>query len=304
MSDTFYKPPKGSTGHKAIGCIYSAAKAAHGGNLVQAEAHVKQAHLHVGNHVKELTTQGKHLQAKQFNGTAQGLLIKLDRLMDHQKQYAKKSEVIEKSFGTGVGNPKPMGQPTPINASVSGAKVAINHNPGFNPNSDYKAFHEMAPHDQIRALHAHGEKDMDSHLYPHDKKSGEYQFGQRWKAPQDMIASRKPQANEHFPPINPVTPQISPQHKQGAGVRINAEGHEHNGKLGIVQLPNPNMPGKIPVRIQNKGRFENIHVEPSQVKMSKLATTMKSELREAASNVVTLEKSKKVIALLRSEKKR
>jgi len=280
-----YKPPRGSSGHKALGLIHAAATAAFGGNLERAKKHVEAAHVHVGNHVKELTVGGHHESATEFNGAAQKLLIKLDHLMKSKSKFARKSESDGDLSKAVNPNRKP---PIATSATAGTDKAQVNRTPGHDARYNYKRFDQMKPSDQNRAQHSFGDRDMQSHMYPHDKASGEMVYGQRWKAPQDLV--KPPQADEHYPAMK--TPQIQAQHRLGAGVRINAEGHEHNGKLGIVQSPNPSMPGKSAVQIWHKGIKTTVHVEPNQVKLSALAGMKKSEKREAASRIVTLHKSR------------
>lgn len=291
-----YSPPHGSTGHIAYGHIYHGTLAAHGGNYAKAEDHIVKAHESVGAHVTELTKAGKHSEATEFNTTAQSYLMKLDSLID-----TKRPKAVKKSFGAPSSLPKQgsrMEKPSDLNDKT---KPKVNRNPGHQPNMQYKAFHEMTPEDQTRALHAHGEKDMLTHLYPHDPKSGSYEYGKRWLAPKELI--KKPQANTQFSPSSAVQPQLAPQHRVGAGIRVSAEGHELHGKMGMVQAPNPSMPGKIAIKVQNKGRFENHFMEPHEVKSSKLASMSKSEVREKAAEKVTLEKSKNVLAFIRNKTK-
>lgn len=292
-----YKPAKGSKGHKAFSHIYAASVHAFSGRLDQATKHIEAAHEHVGNHVKELTTSGKHTEAKEFNAQAQDMLLKLDGIMKHKSKF-KKSERLAK-MGSGTNKTPNPSRWQSGKTAYPNEKQKINHNPGQDRRYDYKPIHQMNPSDQTKAAHAFGEKDMQSFHYPHDKKTGDFVHGTRWRAPESKAAA--PRANEPFPPISPTMGKIPPQHKPGAGIRIKQDGHEHHNKLGIVQQPNPSMPGKIAVRIQTKGMFQNVFMEPHQVQLSKLATMNKAETRVAAKNVVLMCKSRHTLARLRKK---
>ena len=295
-----YKPPRGSKGHKALSSIYRASVSAYSGDHKEASEHIKQAHAHVGEHVKELTESGKHDEATSFNTEAQKLLKRLDGIMKRTKNFwpsrTKKSETANNDL-----NKVDVKKPYPNLASTQ--KKTLNTHPGFNPNVDYKAFHELSPEDKKKALHAFGQKDMESHLYAHDRKSGEMIHGQRWKAPAEMLKERKPKANEPFSFVDPVRPQISPQHRQGAGVRVNAQGHEMHGKLGIVQLPNPNVPNKVGVRLENNGRFETHYFDHDQVSLSKPHDEFKkNETEDTKSHEEILTEAKNVLDFIRKKK--
>ncbi len=292
------------------------------GNLSDAQTHLEAAHASAGLHLKDLTMNDRHDEAAAFSKRVTPYFEKLDSII-------KSKSSIKKSFGAGVPMSSASAARKEFNATGSLSPMKVNRNPGQDPRYGYKAFHELSRKDQERATHAFGGKDMESHFYPTDKNSGEFVHGTRWKqpgtapkannqgpamnipSPQAGSLQSAPKATEHFPPVSTSSASgvVPPEQMPGSGVRIHSPGTQNHERLGIVQRPNPNMPGKVPIQIRGKERFETVFVEPHEVRLSRPGspvTKSESDLAPETAfpgNIIILKKAREAIARIRNGKR-
>lgn len=256
-------PKKGSHGWTALSHMWRAEAKARTGNRLAYETHIKKAHVHVGNHVKALTVDGKHDEAVSFNTAAQRYLKHIDSLIkeSEEKVAANRAEDAaaaserKQSGGGGFGKSERLKK-------------------SFNPNYDYKHYHDLSAEDRVRAAHAFNERDMESHYYPVDRDSGELAHAPRFTA--DMLRRRGVSVSA---PKSKVAPAklIPANQRVGARVRVNSPDHPHHGRSGIVQIPHPSMMDKVNVRVSTKeGRFESAYLSPHQVELQASDTVKKS----------------------------
>jgi hypothetical protein len=120
-------------------------------------------------------------------------------------------------------------------------------------NADYRPLHELSPADQDLAHHKFGGRDMAAYHYP--TENGHL-----------LHASRKlmqPTGSTGSPVKGPAASLRRPAFEVDQGVRVQDPGHGKHGSLGLVKLPNPNVPGKIPVQFKD-GEVD--HFEPHQLR--------------------------------------
>jgi hypothetical protein len=225
------------------------------GLIHNASQHRQKAQDHFSDHVKELTQQNKHDEVNSLTDQMKSYFDKIDQMIGSAQKNKKKkffkseNKDLEKAITVSV-----PGTP----AKRYKTKEAVDRQPGKDSRYDYKPFHQLSHEDQVSATHAFQGRDMTNHHYPVDRKTGKFENGAtRW-----LQSSKAPTA----------TPEdqgsvVAPEHRNGASVRINAEGHPLHGKLGMVKLPNPNMKGKIAVQVGPKDH-EMEYLEPHQVKLN------------------------------------
>jgi hypothetical protein len=259
------------------------------GLIPEAEHHRKKAQQHYDAHHKALSEAEYPETAQKFADEMAPYFEKLDSVIEQAKAAKPpKKSVLSRVFGKSeidnmtdeelekaliiIPGTKP--------AKVS-TKVEVDRQPGKDPRYDYKPFHELGHDDQIKATHAFQDKDMGSHHYPVEKDGGAFVHGAtRWK-------QITPQAT---PEDHKVL--VAPEHRAGAYVRINAEGTPHHSKVGIVRMPHPNFPGKVPVQVGIKDH-EVEYFEPHEVKLNKSTQANGPILEELVS------KGRKVLASIK-----
>lgn len=253
-----------SAGFHAVKNLKYATDHAMGDDFKMAAHHRAIGLAEAERHVSNLKAEGKQGEVENFQNTIKTITANADEIINGRQKRIKKS-LVKSADNTAVK-----------------AKA-----PKQDGRYHYKPFHAMTPEAQLSATHAFGERDMSSYHYPHDIKTGDYVHSTRWK-PKGF---EPPKANEH------TTPMIAPEHKPGAGVRINNEASPYHGKLAVVQHPNPEYPGQIHVRVQDKNKnFTSEFMQPHQVVSSKLARMTKSELALKASKFINIQKAKKIVA--------
>jgi hypothetical protein len=137
-----------------------------------------------------------------------------------------------------------------------------------NPQHAYKMIHELTGEQQKQLQNKFPQGELTRYAYPVHRDTSELVHGQRIPLPPGYAVRAHAQAFR----------ELKPEHKRGAFVQIHAPGHSAHGKKGIVQGPNPNVPGKVKIQI---GHTENhsIYVDPHQVRLSKAVTRMEKALQ-------------------------
>jgi hypothetical protein len=227
--------------------------------------------------------------AKKFSDEIAPYFQKLDAVIDQAKTQAAsktpKKSFISRFFGKSEISEEELKKALTIIQGTKPAKiatkVAVDRQPGKDPRYNYKPFHELSHDDQVKATHAFQAKDLGHHHYPVDKETGEFVHG----------ATRWRQAAPQAKPVDHNV-LVAPEHRAGASVRINAEGSPHHGKLGMVKMPHPNFPGKVPVQVGLKDH-EMEYFNPDQVKLNKSTQDSGPNLEDLVS------KSREVLASIK-----
>lgn len=268
---------KYNKGRAAAVAVMSALSRAHAGMHHDAHEAARSAYHLAQAHRDDLASHEDHAAIAHFNEHIDPMFNELERVM-----------------ASSLKNAKPISAPEVkqkrLKKSDEAQDAKVNKNPGRDPRYAYKPFHALSTEQQTVALGAfrHSSESMDNYHYATDPKTGQIVHGQRWLA-------NAPQANQHKSKISePKTPM--PQHAVGAGVTIQSVGHKHHGAYGEVQRPNPQMPGKIRVKVKNKetNRFEDTYVAPHEVGLK----LKKSE----SGNVVLISKSKAALKRFNTQK--
>ena len=288
MSDNYF-----TNRYKMMVHIVHAHDHAKAGYIPQAEDHQKKALSYFDKHKKGLEAIGHTQTAASFHDEMTPYFDKLDKIISEAKKTseAKKpplSRFLSRLRRSEVDNMTEeelekaiMAIPGTKPAKIA-TKVEVDRQPGRDPRYNYKPFHDLSHEDQVKATHAFQDRDMGNHHYPVDKQTGEFVHGAtRWLQPKSA-----PQAT---PSSQGVV--VAPEHRAGASVRINSEGSPHHGKLGIVKMPNPHFPGKVPVQVGIKDHQVE-YFEPGQVKLNK-----SEEIEPILEDLVS--KSRKVLASIK-----
>lgn len=237
------------------------------GYIPEAEDHRNKAHAHLNQYVSALNEAGYPENAKKFASDIHPYLEKLDQIIDHAKSQNTKPQKKAKFFDflrrselenmTEEELEKALEMIPGTKPSKITTKVAADRQPGKDSRYNYKPFHELSHEDQIKATHAFQDKDMGGHHYPVDKETGSFVHGAtRWLQPK---SAARPTDTKGL---------VAPEHRNGAYVRINAEGSPFHGKTGIVKMPHPNFPGKVPVQVGLKDHQVE-YFSPHQVSLNK-----------------------------------
>jgi len=308
-------------GYHAVVHIMKAGVFAEAGMHNEAHDYARRARQHATAHAENLSSGERHNEAAKFNAKIAPMFTHLEKVLSKMpKSVGQHIAGIADKAKAVVGNitkPKKLtkaardlGPALPTRPAVFGGTqepdktvMPQNRNPGRDARFTYKPYHELTPDNQMKAQMAfrHSKDAMENYHYAHDPKSGDMVHGSRWLAPKDPpqakmgakaqpgLAVEPPQANEAV--------KVLPQHMPGAAVHINSHGHEHNGRFGEVQQPNPQMPGTVRIKIkgQKSGRFEDAYVQPHEVKLSK--EIKKSE----PDNIVLIQKSKSALKRIKGK---
>ena len=235
----------------------------------EAEEHRQKAHEHFDRHIADMRSIGWNTYADNFHAEIKPYLEKLDTLVSDAKNASeakpKKSKMLSLLRRSELENMTEEELEKALLVTIPGTKpakiatkVAADRQPGKDSRYDYKPFHELSHDDQVKATHAFQDRDMGNHHYPVDKETGSFVHGAtRWLQP----ASAPKQA------VN-TKGLVAPEHRNGAYVKINAEGSPYHGKAGIVKMPHPNFPGKIPVQVGLKDHQVE-YFSPHQVSLNK-----------------------------------
>lgn len=277
------------------------------GNHSEAEKHVQQAHVHAGEHLKELTVNHKHDEAKAYTDEIKPFFDRVDHLLTQSKAKVAKSmpsdpaeraaalrdkasqirnEIRSKISSTplpataGAMRPQQaygVGRGVQFEPEKGAKKITGTKIPGHDSRYQYKAFHQLSTESQAAASHAFQGKDMHVYHYPTDQKTGEFVHSTRAKMP----------AGPQWPTSQDHGVVVKPEHMAGNYVRINNPESPLHGKLGIVKAPNPSIPGKIPVQVGHAASAV-VHVEPHHVRLSKGDETINelAQLRERAASAL------------------
>lgn len=231
------------------------------GNAKKADEHFTQADKHMDDHVKYLQSIGGHQEAndtlKQYQVQKKHMMAATSPIKDIPKKEEQPKVKVKKSEGI-----RELGK----GIFAKAEKVVPAKSPSANPRYQYKGLHELHPEDQKRIVGALGGPSMyagqDHHkfVYPTDQ-SGRLVHSQRIAAPEHHDFASAGQAMEQ-------AKSKGVSFSEGQGVRMNQEGHELHGKLGIVRMHNPAFPGKVHVEFQG-GRRE--FLDPGHIKTSGLA---------------------------------
>lgn len=172
--------------------------------------------------------------------------------------------------------------------------------PSKNSNYSYKHFNDLTPDQKVAAKQKfEGAPDIEKYHYPLNQ-DGSVAHASRWLDPTPTASNA---SNPSMKPSNTIASSapeagapksdLSTHHKRDSAVRIVSQGHEHDGKVGVVQAPNPYYPDKVHVKINEKGgKQTSIFVKPQEAYPSKSSPVSKSETVVDLSKYV-LEKIKK-----------
>jgi hypothetical protein len=217
------------------------------GRPKDASLHVKATQFHHDAHVAMLKDQGRHGEA--------------DAFIKQMKPYIKEMNHLYDRVSAG----KPLSEST--QKSEAGLEKAIPYNLGFNPNRNYKMFHELSNNEKMQAGNAYQNKDLHSHMYAFDKKTGEMNSSGRIPIPEKPTPDHPAYGKKAYYP-KPEDTNSSPvkaHHMKDSFVRIHSPGSEMHGKPGIVQGYSAQEPGKVPVQMHIKGVISTHFFHPHEV---------------------------------------
>lgn len=239
----------------------------------EAHSYAQRARQHAEAHRQDLSSREQHSEIEHFDSTVNPLFVHLERLLSSIPKGLKKS--LKPSLQ--VQNEKDF-------------QTVVQY-PGRDPRYDYKAFHEMNTEEQTAALNAfrHSKDPVADYHYAFDQVTGQLVHGQRWLRPSE--AKNRQGKPKVMPNKNPL-----PQHMPGATVTISSPGHTFHGHSAEVQRPNPQMPGKIRVKVKNRqtNRVEDAYVLPHEVGLTS------PDVKKNEEGIVA--KSKAALEILKAKK--
>ena len=216
------------------------------GRASDASMHVKATQFHHDAHVKMLKDQGRHDEADKFVTQMKPYINEMNSL------YSRVSE----------------GKSLVTKKSEAALEKAAGHNLGYNPNRNYKMFHELSHDEKMLAGNAYQNKDLHSHMYAFDKKTNEFNSFGRIPIPKNPTSDHPAFGKKPYYPTPGDQGSESPvkaHHIRDSFVRIHSPGSEMHGKPGIVQGYNSQNPGKIPVQLNQKGLVSTQYFHPHEV---------------------------------------
>jgi hypothetical protein len=136
------------------------------------------------------------------------------------------------------------------------------------PMHQYKMLHELSPAHQTQVQQKFPQGEHSRYAYPVHRETGELIHGQRIPLPPGQAIRAQAHAFK----------ELKPEHKAGNWVTINAPGHAHHGRGGVVMSPNPNLPGKVGVQY-GSAPHQSVWVEHHQVKLGRPTTKMEKAVQ-------------------------
>jgi hypothetical protein len=231
------------------------------GNHSAAEHDLGTSKIHAERHFRKLAGQGFHQEAEAQRKAHDGLVRHIQSLKGVVKTES--APTMTKIAPSSTGESPARREMMSTGHLSDKAKVQA---PGQDPRYAYKPIHELSHEDQIQAHHQYQSRDMARHSYPVDPK-GNLVVGRRAPIASGDIPS--PKASSYQRPKS--------EHREGSSVRVHAPGSPYHGKLGVVRLPHPGLPDKVPVQVGHRAH-EIVYVSHDQVKPSRPSTKMEKAM--------------------------